>query len=97
MIYLRDTHFGRYCFPQKAYEMLACELPIVAASVGVMPHLLAGLPDSLYWPDDAADLARAVSAQLTTPKLARVAIDDWAKVIGAVEPKLRALVENESV
>lgn len=92
VIYLRDTLFGRYCFPQKAYEMLACELPIVAASVGVMPHLLADLPDSLYRPDDASDLARAVSAQLTTPKRVRMAIDDWAQVIGAVEPKLRALV-----
>ena len=91
VIYLRDTPFGRYCFPQKAYEMLACELPIVAANVGVMPHLLAGLPDSLYKPDDAADLVRAVSAQLSTPKLARVAIEDWATVIGAVEPRLRAL------
>jgi len=91
VIYLRDTLFGRYCFPQKAYEMMACELPIVAASVGVMPHLLADLPDSLYRPDDASDLARAVFAQLTTPRLARVAIDDWAQVIGAVEPKLRAL------
>ena len=97
VIYLRDTPFGRYCFPQKAYEMLACELPIVAASVGVMPHLLSGLPDSLYRPDDATDLARAVSVQLTTPELAQVTIDDWAKVIGAVEPRLRALVGARSV
>ena len=91
VIYLRDTPFGRYCFPQKAYEMLACELPIVSARVGVMPHLLKELPASLYTPDDTADLVRAVSAQLATPALARVPIADWQTVIGAVEPKLRLL------
>lgn len=91
VIYLRDTAFGRYCFPQKAYEMLACELPIAAARVGVMTHLLAGLPDSLYAADDATDLARAISAQLAKPTRPQVPIDDWAKVIGTVEPKLRAL------
>lgn len=92
VIYLRDTAFGRYCFPQKAYEMLACELPIVAARVGVMTHLLAELPDSLYGADDAAGLAQAVSAQLARPARPQVSIDDWAKVIRGVEPKLRALV-----
>lgn len=91
VIYLRDTLFGRYCFPQKAYEMLACELPIVGARVGAMTHLLADLPDSLYAPDDAEDLAHAVSARLSNPQKPGTTIDDWATVIGAIEPKLRAL------
>lgn len=91
VIYLRDTPFGRYCFPQKAYEMLGCELPIAAARVGVMTHLLASCPDALYRPDDVADLARAVTTQLAKPVLPRVPIEDWETVIGAVEPKLRSL------
>jgi len=91
VIYLRDTPFGRYCFPQKAYEMLGCALPIVAARVGVMPHLLADRPESLYRPDDPADLARAVAAQLAHPAPPKVAIEDWETVIGAVEPRIRAL------
>ncbi|HET7175339.1 MAG TPA: glycosyltransferase family 4 protein [Gammaproteobacteria bacterium] len=95
VIYLRDTAFGRYCFPQKAYEMMACKLPIAAARVGVMTHLLEDAPDALYRPDDAADLARAVSAQLESPLRPAIAIDDWATVIGAVEPKLRSLVPSK--
>lgn len=94
VIYLRDTAFGRYCFPQKAYEMMACGLPIAAARVGVMTHLLEGAPDALYRPDDAADLARAVSTQLERPSRPAVPIDDWATVIGAVEPKLRGLLSS---
>lgn len=95
VIYLRDTTFGRYCFPQKAFEMLACELPIAAARVGVMPQLLASAPTGLYRADDAADLARAVMAQLDHPELASVRIDDWEHIIGALEKHLNALVDGE--
>lgn len=92
VIYLRDTPFGRYCFPQKAYEMLACGLPIASARVGVMPHLLASTPAGLYQPDDPGDLARAVLSQLVQPEVARVPINDWAEVIGAMERRLRTIV-----
>jgi len=92
VIYLRDTPFGRYCFPQKAYEMLGCGLAIAAARVGVMTHLLEAVPEALYAPDDAAGLAHAVSAQLTAAKRPQISIEDWATVIGGLEPKLKALV-----
>lgn len=92
VIYLRDTAFGRYCFPQKAYEMLACRLPIVAARIGVMPQLLASAPDGLYRADDAADLARAVRAQLAHPQTAQVPIEDWFQLIDRLEGHLRTLV-----
>ncbi len=34
-----NDEFGRYCFPQKAYEMLACDLLVVSSSVGDMKTL----------------------------------------------------------
>lgn len=88
VIYLRDTPFGRYCFPQKAYEMLACGLPIVATEVGVMPNLLASAPEGLYLPDDAAGLADAVIRMLDHPTVARVVINDWAHIVGEMEKRL---------
>ncbi|MCO6441672.1 MAG: glycosyltransferase family 4 protein [Nitrococcus mobilis] len=91
VIYLRDTAFGRYCFPQKAYEMLACELPLVAAAVGVMPALLADTPAALYRAEDAHDLARAITAQLADRHRPNIAIEDWAALIRYLEPRLKAL------
>lgn len=93
VIYLRDTPFGRYCFPQKAYEMLACGLPIASARIGVMPQLLASVPIGLYRADDTNDLARAVLSQLGDPKPAQVSIDDWAHIVGVMEQRLRAITE----
>lgn len=88
VIYLRETTFGRFCFPQKAYEMFACQLPVVAAKVGAMPGLLADVPSALYAPEDPQDLARAVMAQLSERRLPNVRVEDWATLIGRLESAL---------
>jgi glycosyltransferase involved in cell wall biosynthesis len=90
-ICVRDTKFGRYCFPQKAYEMLACGLPVVAADVGAMGRLLAATPQCLYRAGDAGDLAAKLGAQLAARARPAVPIEDWAGLIGAIEPRLRRL------
>lgn len=95
-ICIRDTPFGRYCFPQKAYEMLACRLPVAAARVGAMIQLLAEVHASQYDADDAEGLARALLAQLDRPAVADVRIEDWTQLIGKLEPRLRAVVGNQS-
>jgi teichuronic acid biosynthesis glycosyltransferase TuaC len=92
VIYLRDTPFGRYCFPQKAYEMLACGLPIASARIGVMPQLLASAPVGLYATDDPTVLARAVRDLLGHPEVAQVPIEDWARIVGVMEQRLRSVV-----
>jgi len=95
-ICIRDTPFGRYCFPQKAYEMLACRLPVAAACVGAMVQLLAEVPAGQYNADDAEGLARALLAQLDHPAIADVPIEDWTQLIGALEPRLRTAVDDQS-
>lgn len=92
VIYLRDTPFGRYCFPQKAYEMIACRLPVAAARVGAMPELLSHVSEALYEPDNADDLARAVLALLDHPTQVEVPVEDWSQIVGRMEQDLRSLV-----
>ena len=90
-ICIRNTVFGRYSFPQKAYEMLACGLPVAAADIGAMTHLFASAPSSLYQAEDGASLAKALLAQLDQPAKIEVPIKDWAELIGELEVKLKAL------
>lgn len=92
VIYLRDTPFGRYCFPQKAYEMLACGLPVAAARVGAMPALLGEQSAGLYEADSPDDLARAIVAQLATPQRPAIIIEDWHTIVGRLEHSLLAMV-----
>jgi len=77
LVCCRDDAFGRYCFPQKLYEMIACRLPPVAAAVGAAAELLREYPDCLYRPGDSPDLQRAVSAQLAAGTVPDVPVPDW--------------------
>ncbi len=43
----RHSAQGEYSFPQKAYEIIACRVPLVAAAVGSMNELLRNYPDML--------------------------------------------------
>lgn len=88
IICMRDSAFGRYAFPQKAYEIIACETPLVAADVGAMGTLFAHQPHTLYRPGDADDLARAIGRQLHTRVLPGVAVPTWAEQAQLLAQKL---------
>ncbi len=60
----KDDAFGKYCFPQKYYEMLSCKLPIVASRVGVMSRVLSETPEILFDPADSKSLVAAIETQL---------------------------------
>jgi len=94
IISVLDTPFGRYCFPQKAYEMLACGLPVVSSSVGEMQNLFAETPQVLFSPNDAMSLASALDRQLAHAVFPNVNILDWSDLIGKIEPFLVNLVSE---
>jgi glycosyltransferase involved in cell wall biosynthesis len=91
-ICILDTRFGRYCFPQKAYEMLACRLPVVAADVGAMGDLFADCRVRCLYPAGDADaLASRLQAQLESPLVADVPIEDWRQLIDRLNRRLVTL------
>ncbi|ACR02489.1 glycosyltransferase family 4 protein [Thauera aminoaromatica] len=89
IISILDTPFGRYCFPQKAYEMLACKLPVVATAIGQMREVCASTPQALFAPGDSTALTRAVLWQLQSGSTPAVPIADWKTLIGSIEPVLK--------
>lgn len=91
IISILDTPFGRYCFPQKAYEMLACHLPVVVANIGEMSHLFKDIPQALFEAGNAEDLALKLSQQLNTPLHTQIAIKDWETIIKDIEPFITSL------
>ena len=91
IIPLKDSPFGRYCFPQKAYEMLACQLPVVVANTGEMASLFAPWPGMLFAPDDPVGLAAAVLRQLEEPCVPAIAVLEWPELIAQLEPTLKQL------
>ena len=91
IISILDTPFGRYCFPQKAYEMLACDLPVVVANIGEMSYLFRDSPQVLFQTGNANDLASKIQQQLQSPQQQSIVVEDWATIIERLEPMITAL------
>jgi glycosyltransferase involved in cell wall biosynthesis len=73
----RHSAKGEASFPQKAYEILACRVPLVAAAVGSMNDLLATYPQCRFDPDDPPSLAAAVRRQLEDNVLVETTVPSW--------------------
>ena len=65
-----DSTFGRYCFPQKLYEIIACGTPVVATSMGDVRVALKDTRHSLFEPEDHQSLAECVCEHLRGPHTA---------------------------
>ena len=73
----RDSTFGRHCFPQKAYEIIACRVPLVAAAVGSMNELLSEYPECLYEPENGNSLAQVIERQLEARTIVDLRVPSW--------------------
>ena len=80
-----DSPFGRYCFPQKAYEMLACGLPVVAADVGTMSELFSDCAECLYELNNQQALVKSIETQVADPTSHDNEIQTWAMLAQQLE------------
>ena len=55
-----DDNFGKYCFPQKTREFMACDVPVVAARVGSLKELFQNHPEWLYEPGNVQSLMKVL-------------------------------------
>ena len=91
----RDSEIGRYSFPQKVYEMLACKTPIVSAAVGSMNELFSPYPECLFDPGNPESLAQSVRSQLAKPTIIDVKIPSWADTAKQLETFFLAILKAE--
>ena len=73
----RRSAQGEVSFPQKAYEIIACRVPLIAATVGSMNELLAEYPQCLYEPENPNSLAHAIERQLEARTVVNLPTPSW--------------------
>lgn len=73
----RDSELGRYSFPQKAYEIIACRVPLVAAAVGTMRDLLSRYPECLFQAENPESLVGALRSHLKDPAPLDIDVPSW--------------------
>jgi glycosyltransferase involved in cell wall biosynthesis len=81
----RDSSFGRYSFPQKAREIIACGTALAAAEVGAMKAILRDHRNCLFAPDDPVSLAAAIRRQLTQPTIVDRRVPAWSDLAAQLE------------
>ncbi len=81
----RENDFGRYCFPQKAREIMSCNTPLIAARVGSMAELFADHPEWHFAPDDAADLARVLENRIMNQRTNYQEVFSWSDAAAELE------------
>jgi glycosyltransferase involved in cell wall biosynthesis len=89
-----DSEFGRYCYPQKFFEMLACNIPIISSSVGTMKDMLGSDSYALYQPGDPESLATGIEGLLSHPRIPDLPIPDWEDRAGELESFIRQIIQD---
>jgi glycosyltransferase involved in cell wall biosynthesis len=81
----QDNEFGRYCFPQKAREIMACNVPLIATDIGSMAELFKDYPEWLFTPDDANDLSRVLENRLHDQRAGYGDVPSWSDIAAKLE------------
>jgi teichuronic acid biosynthesis glycosyltransferase TuaC len=91
-----DNDFGRYCYPQKAREIMACDIPLVAAKVGSMADLFADHPAWLFRPGDPTDLSRAMESRLSDQTTGYQEVPSWSDLAGNLEALFLDMLQEDA-
>ncbi len=90
----RESAFGKYCFPQKFYESVACGLPVVAAATGSMLELLKDKPECLFEPENIDNLVVALRRQMVNPIPLPLEVPSWSTISNQLEDFFRRCVKK---
>jgi glycosyltransferase involved in cell wall biosynthesis len=88
----KKNNFGKYCFPQKTMEIMACNIPIVAANVGSMKELFINKPEWLYEPDDKESLAKTLELRLFNKQTDYKTPSDWFELADILENTMASVL-----
>jgi glycosyltransferase involved in cell wall biosynthesis len=85
----RLSSFGKYSYPVKLYEAMACHLPVVATDTPPARWILSGSEEYLARPEDPLDLAVKTCRLLTQKSSPPARIGTWEESARIFEDALR--------
>jgi glycosyltransferase involved in cell wall biosynthesis len=96
VICYRQSAQGEFSFPQKAYEIMACRVPLIAAAVGCMNELLSDYPGCLYEPENPQSLAETAFLQLKNRITVPIEVPSWADSAKQLEDFFEKVIQGDT-
>lgn len=81
----RHSAFGKYCFPQKFYESVACGIPVVAAGTDSMLGFLKDAQGRLFEPENVDSLVNVLRRQIDNPLPLPLHVPTWTALGSQLE------------
>jgi glycosyltransferase involved in cell wall biosynthesis len=85
VICVKDDSFGRYCYPQKAGEIMACDIPLVAAKTGCLTDMFADHPEWLYETGNVDSLTKALDRRISDKSTGYLTPPSWKELAQRLE------------
>ncbi len=95
VVCMRDTDFGRFAFPQKTYEILACRTPLLTARLGALQRTLEEYPQCLFEPEDENDLQQKIKHLLANPVIINLTIPTWSDQSIKLQSWLQTTIQSQ--
>ena len=91
-----DDDYGKYCFPQKTREFMACRIPVIAAAVGALKEMFSDKPAWLYEPGSSNSLADALEKRISDQSTDYPPLPSWTDLARKLEKVMLQLVYKKS-
>jgi teichuronic acid biosynthesis glycosyltransferase TuaC len=96
VICYRQSAQGEFSFPQKAYEIIACRVPLIAAAVGCMNELLSDYPACLYEPENPQSLAETAFLQFKNRIIVPIEVPSWVDSAKRLEDFFEKIIQGDT-
>lgn len=90
----KDSLFGRYCFPQKFYEILSCKTPVVCSNIGALSDLLSNFKECLFSHEKKGSLETTIKNQLLRQIVPQTNIPNWNEVANRMDQLIQQVINS---
>lgn len=91
-VVVADTRFGRYSYPAKLCEAMACRIPVVATATEAVRWMLGGHAGHLAPLGDSQAFAERMLGLLETPNVQYSPVQTWEQVAPELEAQLLSIM-----